>query len=382
MTWNVSQERAFFPEDSLASYNPDALGLAISGGGYRATLFHAGALIRMNELKFLPRIDRISSVSGGSITAGILAMGWKHFDFDDDGRVTAASFQKHFIDPILAATARTIDVGVTVAGYMPFVSAGNVLARNYDKHIFKGMMLSDLPERPAFVFNATNLQTGGLFRFTRNYAADWRALTSTVKTIRVADAVAASSAFPPVLAPVRLDLSGEEVSTPDRARYNDPRLHKKPVLVDAGVYDNLGLESVWKRCGAIICSYAGHNAKPNTGNFNLGHMVTVVNTFLAGSIDWRERTLISLFTSKLSDGLPERRGAYWSAGSTLENYPVHDGWKPDAQTIEAAKLTSTRLKGLSRDAQKQIIYAGYGFADAGLRSYLPDGGTPPEGPPL
>jgi NTE family protein len=130
------------------------------------------------------------------------------------------------------------------------------LATLYDQHIFKGFKLSEMPKRPAFVFNATNLQTGELFRFTRKYIADWRALVAENQHIRLPDAVAASSAFPPVLAPMRLDLSGENVTVPPGARFNDPELLKRPILVDGAVYDNLGLEAVWKRCGVLIASYA------------------------------------------------------------------------------------------------------------------------------
>src|SRR5260370_305678 len=50
----------------------DLVGLAMSGGGFRATLFHLGALWRLNELGYLTKLDRISSVSGGSITTGVL----------------------------------------------------------------------------------------------------------------------------------------------------------------------------------------------------------------------------------------------------------------------------------------------------------------------
>src|SRR6266566_10119491 len=56
----------------------EGLALCLSGGGYRAMLFHLGALWRLNELGYLPRLDRVSSVSGGSITAGVLGMNWKH----------------------------------------------------------------------------------------------------------------------------------------------------------------------------------------------------------------------------------------------------------------------------------------------------------------
>jgi NTE family protein len=47
----------------------EGIALCLSGGGYRAMLFHLGALWRLNELGYLPTLARISSVSGGSITA-------------------------------------------------------------------------------------------------------------------------------------------------------------------------------------------------------------------------------------------------------------------------------------------------------------------------
>ena len=166
-----------------------------------------------------------------------------------------------------------------------------------------------------------NLQTQGLIRFTRNYIADWRALMSTTKTVRVADAVAASSAFPPVLAPLRLDLSKEEVVAPEGARFDDEELRTRPVLVDGGVYDNLGLESIWKRCGILIAGYAGHNAAAEPENFTFDQLMVVVNSFLAASIDWRERMLVAMFQREMEDGLPERKGTYWTAGTDITRYP-------------------------------------------------------------
>lgn len=54
----------------------DGIALCLSGGGYRAMLFHVGALWRLNELGYLPRLKQISSVSGGSITAATLGLRW------------------------------------------------------------------------------------------------------------------------------------------------------------------------------------------------------------------------------------------------------------------------------------------------------------------
>src|SRR6266699_3311930 len=52
------------------------IALCLSGGGYRAMVFHAGVLWRLNELGLLKALDRVSSVSGGSITAGLLGLKW------------------------------------------------------------------------------------------------------------------------------------------------------------------------------------------------------------------------------------------------------------------------------------------------------------------
>ena len=51
----------------------DGIALCLSGGGYRAMLFHLGSLWRLNELHYLKKLNRVSSVSGGSITSGVLA---------------------------------------------------------------------------------------------------------------------------------------------------------------------------------------------------------------------------------------------------------------------------------------------------------------------
>ena len=49
------------------------LALCLSGGGYRAALFHLGAVRRLNELGILSKVATISSVSGGSILSAHLA---------------------------------------------------------------------------------------------------------------------------------------------------------------------------------------------------------------------------------------------------------------------------------------------------------------------
>src|ERR1017187_1457519 len=86
----------------------DGVALCLSGGGYRAMLFHLGALWRLNELAYLPKLARISSVSGGSITAGVLAHRWTKLAFVDD---IATKFDEEVVATLRAMAHETIDIG-------------------------------------------------------------------------------------------------------------------------------------------------------------------------------------------------------------------------------------------------------------------------------
>src|SRR5439155_19681952 len=88
--------------------------LCLSGGGYRAMLFHAGALWRLNELGWLQALDRISSVSGGSIVASLLGLKWRVLGFDAKG--IAQRFGEEIVGPLRALASSTIDVPAVALG--------------------------------------------------------------------------------------------------------------------------------------------------------------------------------------------------------------------------------------------------------------------------
>ena len=75
----------------------EGIALCLSGGGYRAMLFHLGALWRLNEMRLLPKLARISSVSGGSITAGLLGLKWLRLAFVND---VSPVFEAEVVRPI------------------------------------------------------------------------------------------------------------------------------------------------------------------------------------------------------------------------------------------------------------------------------------------
>jgi NTE family protein len=183
----------------------DGVALCLSGGGYRAMLFHLGALWRLNEIGYLPKLARISSVSGGSITAGVLGLKWAKLAFDGQG--VSSVFEPEVVQPLRALASKTIDEGAILGGILLPGTISDKVTEAYRKHLFGDATLQDLPaDPPRFVINATSVQTGALFRFSRPFIADYRVGTIPNPTIELAVAVAASSAFPPVLSPLKLEL--------------------------------------------------------------------------------------------------------------------------------------------------------------------------------
>src|SRR3982751_982699 len=56
------------------------IGLALSGGGFRATLYHLGLVRFLRDAGVLPRVTHITSVSGGSVLAAHLALNWDRYN--------------------------------------------------------------------------------------------------------------------------------------------------------------------------------------------------------------------------------------------------------------------------------------------------------------
>jgi NTE family protein len=105
---NIQPVRFIETDDPHAQPRP-GMGLCLSGGGYRAMVFHLGAVWRLNELGLLRKLVRISSVSGGSITAGLLGLRWKSLAFDAAN--VATNLGPLVVQPIRNVADTTIDQG-------------------------------------------------------------------------------------------------------------------------------------------------------------------------------------------------------------------------------------------------------------------------------
>ena len=112
------------------------------------------------------------------------------------------------------------------------------------------------------MINATNVETGTLWRFSRAVMADYKVGDIDRPTLRLANVVAASSAFPPFLSPYLLRVGPSDFS---RVSAKDKALLANISLTDGGVYDNLGLETVWKAYRKVLVSDAGVRGLQESG---------------------------------------------------------------------------------------------------------------------
>ncbi|KRD38861.1 hypothetical protein ASE35_00265 [Lysobacter sp. Root916] len=265
--------------DSNTSRTDDAsLALCLSGGGLRATLFHLGVIqslraARRGDRSALESIGEIYSVSGGSILAAHLVLNWEKYCGSEDDfqsmakQIRALAYRdirnrvvRRWIGSILLVLPRLLGRG----------SRTYWLEREYES-LYRGAKLKDLAgddtrTRPRLHILSTSFKSGEMCSFSAGrfeiskLARDDRPLQSDgapAESIRVAFAVTASSAFPPMFPPLRLsERMLDKVEVSDLQGVID--------LSDGGVYDNLGAEKLihdkatgQSRADAVVLSNAG-----------------------------------------------------------------------------------------------------------------------------
>ena len=252
--------------DSLLLY------LTFSGGGMRAAALSYGVLeeLRKTEIvldgrkrRLLDEVDGISSVSGGSFTAGYYGLFGDRIFEDFESKFLKKNIQRGLILRALLNVANWVRL------FSPTFARSDLAAEYYHKYIFDGGTFGDIAARkgPFIIINATEMTHGTRVGFTQE-AFDL--ICSDLSLFSVARAAAASSAIPMALTPITLrnyagtcglktpegfegvlegrDILGRQFYLlNDIAPFLDPE--KKPYLhlVDGGVGDNLGLRAVLDR---------------------------------------------------------------------------------------------------------------------------------------
>lgn len=233
-----------------ARRDPDFVALAFSGGGSRAAVFSAAVMFELRRHGILQRADVLSSASGGSVAAALYAASC------DDAQDCPAPvnpglrrtlwtesdvyplLQQNFIDRWRINCWRPENI----LRYATYFDRTDVMAETFAETLFGGtrdreqsFLFRDLnPRRPYLILNATNntdsVAVPEIFTFTEQ---GFGTLRSRLDLFPVAYGVAGSAAFPGAFHYVTL----RNFATPA-----EQHIH----LLDGGVQDNLGIESLWR----------------------------------------------------------------------------------------------------------------------------------------
>ncbi len=270
----VHPDAGYRPAQIKAPGNSDnlLLYLTFSGGGTRAAALSYGVLeeLRKTEVvidgkkrRLLDEVDGISSVSGGSFTAGYYGLFGDRIFEDFEGKFLKKNIQG-------ALTVRTFLNPINWFRLPSnYFDRSDLAAEYYDKHIFEGRTFGDLAARkgPIIVMNATDMTHGVRVPFNQDV---FDLICSDLSRFPVARAAAASSAVPMLLSPITLKnyagtcgfqvpegfeemLKGRGISERQFYLANNitPYLDSKKKsyihLVDGGVSDNLGLRAILDR---------------------------------------------------------------------------------------------------------------------------------------
>ena len=223
------------------------IGIALSGGGVRAAVFHLGVLGRLAEDGLLEKITRISTVSGGTLVTGLIysiaGNKWPTSDFYLNKCLVRT---RHYL------TRTDIQRGALLSGgFRPkdlIHRRAKLISRSMQDCWGISGSLNDVPFEPRWVLNATTYESGKNWRFIpQQRMGDYVVNYVEKPSIPLTDAMAASAAYPSLIGPLVLNTKkfswfkfegGKQIPTQPRFK----KLH----LWDGGVYDNLGVEALFK----------------------------------------------------------------------------------------------------------------------------------------
>ncbi|MBY3109535.1 patatin-like phospholipase family protein [Rhizobium laguerreae] len=328
------------------------IGLALSGGGFRAAAFHLGVFRELEELKLLDKLDLLTCVSGGSIAGGFLAANWNAPDVLDRLETYIST--------------KSIAISSVVGGLLsPFDTRLEKLAETYDRDLFGGKTLSSLREGPRIYFNATNLATGNMFFFVAGNApaagedagetmGEHESGTAVASDYLISHAVAASSAFPPVFPPLRI---GADIYPNALTEY--------VTLTDGGVYDNLGVNPLLRtRRNSLDYCIVSDGGKPFTITSEPTESGTIV---LKEAINILMEQVRGLQFSRLQLAHEAKKGPkpVWFSIDSVEG-------EERAGDAAFASLIGTNLKSLSIAEMQVLVRHGRALVKARLQRYTPE----------
>lgn len=356
--------------------------LCFSGGGFRATFFCLGAYRRLVELGLHESITSISSVSGGSITAGQI------FNALSDGIFTSVDdFDDRVTKPLIKiGQCRLRNKLMRKALYpaLPRYRFSKLFPIFLDDYLFHGNTFGNLPLHPEWSANATCLHTGKRFRFKqKDMGGNEIGVTKNVSKIRLSFAVASSACFPMMFAPTSLYTKGMRFYKKwwtDSPVINNDSLPDCLPLSDGGVYDNLGTEAILNYNEPFVTVDASgfleawpYNYTPNWFSLSWRPLDTGLEqiVLLRRRLIYQHSQKVGGIQLILRDPVqklinqPERYGALTNRSFDLPDY--------DLMTVDQQNLLGrmrTDLDGFHDIEIKSLIWAGSVKIDIAFKKYL------------
>jgi NTE family protein len=354
---------------------PDRRGgvaLCLSGGGYRAALFHLGALRRLDELGVLSQVDTIASVSGGSIMAAhVAAHVVRRPEAWSDGRASVIGFESEIAAPMRKLSGTNVRTRAVLERAKPkrWLDANaqiDVLDRELEESGVRGT-LADLPPRPRFVFCATDIVFRGGWTFDSGNgrlggpepgygaASGWR----------ISRAAAASTCVPLAFAPLRPGLTPTDLSGGSYREHDRGLLVSNLELVDGGLYDNLALEPVWRDHRTVLVSDAAPSFIPLPQLGRLWRSLRLAVVLLEQATELRKRWLISGFLRG------DLEGTYWGIASEPTHYPYRPPIGPYDSGLIRDPISQVRIDlDVFSEGERAVLEThGYLMAEIAVRSH-------------
>lgn len=215
----------------------------------RASVFHLGVLARLAETEFWSSFEHISTVSGGSLcVALIFEKAGKRWPTADD-----------YLNKCLPEISRFLTSYDLQRAYLlrawPQVLEGRaqIIGKLIKDRWGITSCISEIPEtNPRWTINATCYETGKNWRFHKRRMGDYIANYVVDPKFPLSDAVAASAAVPGLIGPLKIktaEFAWKKYAGWDQSSAPDIDVNpiaKSLTLWDGGVYDNLGVEAIYK----------------------------------------------------------------------------------------------------------------------------------------
>ena len=370
------------------------LGLALSGGGIRAAVFHLGLLRHLAEQGMMERVTQLSTVSGGSlIVAAIISTSGMRWPTSSDYLKTVYPALKRLLTNCDLFSLSALGIGGLIRQNIRlFNRRAEILVDLLGQQWRISGSLRDLPEVPTWWINTTCLETGKNWRFSKREMGDWQFGRHYEPSFILAQAVAASAAVPYVIGTLHLKLPQSGWYATDPATRKPLQGIKPPLdsihLWDGGAYENLGLEALYKAdqglvgCDFLICSDASGRLATSRNRSSLANLLRgrLASPRLFDISSDQIRALRSrMFVGSLSRG--EVQGVLVRMGNSTRNLDLksgrpavvrdYDGVLSEDDVVTAA-THPTDLGELSAATFDLIARHGFEVAAHTLSTYNPD----------